>query len=344
MKKIVIHKAGGYDQLKIESSADLLPQKNEVVVDVKAIGVNYADCCVRWGVYESAKQLVGWPITPGFEFSGVVRTVGPDCKNIRVGQEVMGITLFNAYATQVKVPESQIFLIPKNFSFEQAAGFPAVFITAYHALFQLVKIYPNSKVLIHSAAGGVGSALVQQAKLAGLHVTGVIGSTHKTEYLKSLGADCIIDKSKQDLWAEAEKIAPGGFDAIFDANGYTTFQDSYAHLRPVGKLITYGSHSLLPKGGTGHINYFKAALGLLKTPKYSPLKLITDNKSVIGFNLSFLFDRNELATEALKQLGLWAEQGLIKPPKITAFAFGQVSEAHKAIESGQSIGKIILTV
>ncbi|MFM6928619.1 MAG: synaptic vesicle VAT-1 family membrane protein [Bdellovibrio sp.] len=344
MKKIVIHKAGSYERLQIEEFADLTPKDDEVVVQVRHIGVNYADCLVRWGVYASAKEYVGWPITPGFEFTGVVLKVGSAVRDRHVGQEVMGVTLFNAYATQACVRSSQLFSLPKGFSLSQAAGFPAVFFTAFHALFQIAKIYPGSNVLIHSAAGGVGSALTQLASVAGFQVTAVVGASHKVEYAKRQGALHVIDKSKEDLWAKARELVPEGFDAVFDANGYSTYQNSYDHLRPTGKLIAYGSHSLLPKGGSGRMNYLKAAWGLLKTPRFSPLDLISDNKSVVGFNLSFLFARADLLQESIQQLQEWCTQGKIQPPQVTEFSFEEVAEAHRFLESGQSIGKTILTV
>lgn len=344
MKKIVIHKAGSYERLQFEDFSDLTPKEHEVVVQVRHIGVNYADCLVRWGVYASAKAYVGWPITPGFEFTGVVQKMGSAVRDWQVGQEVMGVTLFNAYANQVCVPSSQLFALPRGFSMSQAAGFPAVFFTSFHALFQIAKIYPGSNILIHSAAGGVGSALTQLASIAGLKVTAVVGATHKVEYAKSQGAQHVIDKSKEDLWGKARELVPEGFDAVFDANGYSTYQKSYNHLRPTGKLIAYGSHSLLPKGGSGRMNYLKAAWGLLKTPRFSPLDLISDNKSVVGFNLSFLFDRADLLQESIQQLQEWCAQGKIQPPKVTEFAFEDVASAHRHLESGQSVGKIVLTV
>lgn len=345
MKKIVIPSPGGYDKLQIQEFADLESDMDSVVVSVKAIGVNYADCLVRFGVYESAKKYVGWPITPGFEFSGQVKSIGDKVSRFKVGDQVVGITLFNAYATEVKVKEANLFHLPNGFSLTEAAGFPTVFFTAYHALFQLVKIYPKSHLLVHSAAGGVGSALVQLAKAFNFTVTGVVGSSHKVGDVKALGADYVIDKSTQNLWHEAQKIAPGGYDVIFDANGYTTLSDGYKHLRPVGKLISYGAHSLLPRGGgSGRVNYFKALVGLIKTPRFNPLQLITDNKSVVGFNLSFLFARQDLANEAMTDLMRLAVEKKIKPLKTTTFKFADVGLAHQALESGKTVGKIVLLV
>lgn len=342
MKKIVVHSPGNHDHLKLEEHPDLLPGRGEVVVESRAAGVNYADVCVRWGVYESAKKLVGWPITPGFEFSGVVASVGEGVEKFKVGDPVFGVSFFNAYASQVRVPERQLYPLPGPLSFEEAAAFPAVFMTAYHALFQLVRLPEKANILVHSAGGGVGSALIQLAKARGLRAVGVVGSTHKVDYVKSLGAEVVIDKSKQDLWKCVRQACQQGYDAVLDANGPETFRGSYEVLRPTGKLIAYGSHGILPQNSSGRMNYIKAAIGVIRMPRFEPMRLITDNKSIIGFNLSFLFDREDLLTEGMKDLLQMVERGKINAPKITSHPAEEVALAHRLIESGQSTGKIVL--
>jgi NADPH:quinone reductase-like Zn-dependent oxidoreductase len=346
VKKISIRSAGAYDKLEFVEVPDLVPggpSGDEVVIGVHAIGVNFADVCVRLGVYESAKKYVGWPITPGFEVSGKIIALGPHAKKFSLGQEVIGFTRFNGYATQVCVPESQVLPLPKAFTLAEGAGFPAVFLTAYHAVFQNIVIRPGAKVLIHSAAGGVGTALVQICKGAGFRVVGVIGSSHKKAYLEKFNPDFIIDKSKQDLWSEAERFAPDGYDVVFDANGFSTLRESYRHLRPTGKLIAYGSHDLLSKKG-GRLNYLKAGLGLLRTPRFAPLDMMMSNKGVIGFNVSFLFDEVSLIQECVRETQRMIEEGMIRPIPVTTFPFEKVADAHRLIESGKSVGKIVLLV
>lgn len=343
MKKISIRSAGSYNTLEFEQTSDLTAGDNEVVIDVKAIGVNFADICIRLGVYQSAKEYIGWPITPGFEVSGVVKSTGPSVKKYSVGDEVIGFTRFNGYATQVCVIEDHVLPVPKGFTLEQAAGFPAVFFTAYHAIFQNVVLQPGSQVLIHSAAGGVGTALTQLCKIAGFFVVAVIGSSHKRAYLEKFTPHVIIDKSTQNLWTEAEKASPEGYHAIFDANGYSTLKESYRHLRPTGKLLVYGTHALFSKKG-GKLNYLKAAIGLLKTPRFPPLDMISRNTGVIGFNLSFLFDQAELISDCVAGLSKYLDTGQIKPIPITTFEFEQVADAHRLLESGESVGKIVLLV
>ena len=146
-----------YEKLKIVDGPDLSPKEGEILIENSAIGVNFADVCIRLGVYESAKQYVGWPITPGFEVSGIVRTVGKSVRKFKEGDKVMGFTLFNGYATQVCIPENQAIPLPEKFDPIEAAGFPAVFFTAYYSLHQLVVFKKGQKVMIHSAGRGSGN-------------------------------------------------------------------------------------------------------------------------------------------------------------------------------------------
>lgn len=343
MKKIVIHSAGSYDKLKVEEHPGLeITDNKDVIIDVHYFGVNFADVCVRLGVYESAKEYVGWPITPGFEVSGTIKSVGSEVKNFSVGQKVVAFTRFNGYSTEVKIKEKQVLPLPESFKMEEGSAFLAVFFTAYHALYQQVVLHPKSKVLIHSAAGGVGTALVQLCKLAGFLTVGVIGSSHKREYLQQFSPDHIIDKSKENLWETAYKLAPEGYDLILDANGTTTMQDSYNHLAPTGKLLVYGTHSLFSKD-KGRLNYLKAAISVLRLPKFNPMDMITHNKGVVGFNISFLFNEDHLIKEMIDNLLELINNNKIKPIPVSVFKFEEVDKAHKLIESGKSVGKIVIS-
>lgn len=342
MKKIAIHSAGGYEKLCLEEHPSLTPQSGQVCVQNEASGINYADIAVRWGLYESAKKFVGWPITPGFEFAGKVKSVGPGVTRFKVGDPVFGVTLFNAYASEVVVPEHQLFIRPAGWTALQCAGFPAVYLTAYHALFQHVRLRKGMKILVHSAAGGVGSALLQLCKIAECQAVGVVGATHKISYAQECGAFAVIDKSKQDLWAEAERISPKGYDIVLDANGVSTLQQSYDHLAPTGKLISYGFHTMLPKKG-GRINYLKLAWNFLRSPKFNPIHMTNENKSLITFNLSFLFDRPEFLEEGMTDLLKWIAEGRIQSPLVKAFPVEKVGDAHALIESAQSMGKLVIT-
>ncbi len=340
-RKVVVHSAGGYDRLKLETAGLPEPAPGQVRVAVRAIGVNYADTIVRMGLYASAKEYVGWPITPGFEVSGVVEAIGTGVEDLAIGSEVFAITLFGGYASHVVVDRAKVFRRPARTSFEQAAALPAVYMTAWYALFELAHPRRGQRVLVHSAAGGVGSALVQMAKHAGCEVVGVVGATSKVATARGLGADHVIDKSKQDLWREAERIAPKGYDVILDANGISTLGASYKHLARAGKLVVYGFHSMMPKTG-GRPNYAKLALDYVRTPRFNPLDMTNDSHSVLAFNLSYLFDRQDLLAEGMSQIIGWIDDGTLAPPKVTTYPLADVARAHADIESGLTVGKLVL--
>jgi NADPH:quinone reductase-like Zn-dependent oxidoreductase len=238
-------------------------------------------------------------------------------------------------------PASQVFPLPHGFSLQEAGGFATVFLTAYHALYQCVQLRPGMTILIHSAAGGVGSALVQLARIAECRTIGIVGSPQKVAYANQLGCDVVIDKSQTDLWPAVNAAAPDGLDVVCDAVGPETLQGSFRHLRPTGRLITYGFGSMLPRR-SGKLNYLRASWGLWKMPRFNPLQLVGENKGVIGFNLSFLFDRHDLLTEAMTQLLAWAKQGRIHPLPVAEYPLANVAQAHQAIESGRTTGKLVL--
>jgi NADPH:quinone reductase-like Zn-dependent oxidoreductase len=350
---VSIPQAGGYEQLTITHQAqptsgpnlemNNIPDNECVTIATSAAGVNYADVCIRWGLYTSAKKFVGWPITPGFEFAGEVVTCGTAVDGFAVGDKVFGVSLFGGYSTHVKIPASQCFKLPKDLTETEAAGFPSVAMTAWMAM-DLVNMRPGQTVLVHSAAGGVGSMLVQIGKIKQLKVVGVVGASHKVGLCQSIGCNHVIDKSKEDLWARAKEYAPDGYDAVFDANGVATLNQSYEHLGALGKLCVYGFHTMLPKQGgrLGVTQWLKMAYDYIMTPRFNPLDMVPVNKSVLAFNLSFLFDKKDLCKEAMDELLGWVKEGKLRVPKVTTYPLADVGKAHSDIESGQTTGKLVL--
>ena len=307
---------------------------------VEACGVNYADGIIRMGLYESAKRLHGYPITPGFEVAGVVDALGEGVDAWRVGDRVIGVTLFGGYASHLCLPADRVFALPEGLSFEQGAALPTVFLTAWFMAHRQVHPDPGERWLVHSAAGGVGGALLQLARLAGVEATGVVGAAHKVEAARALGAAHVIDKSSGDWAAAARAIAPGGFHAVFDANGVSTLQASFDALAPMGKLVIYGFASMLPKDG--RLNWAKLAWDWWRTPRFNPLAMTTSNRSVLAANLSFLSAEAPLLRRGmLWLLERFADGRLVAPP-VEAFALVDAANAHRRIESGHSVGKLVL--
>lgn len=342
VRKVVIDRPGDWDVLRLAEAPDPEPGPGEVAIDVAACGVNFADCVVRMGLYESAKKYVGWPITPGFEVAGSVARVGAGVEELAPGDEVLAVTRFGGYATRIVVPARQALPRPRELTAAQAAAFPAVSLTAWYGLMELGSPRPGARVLVHSAAGGVGSALVQLAKIRGCHVTGVVGATHKIEAVRALEADAVIDKSREPLWAEAERHAPDGYDVVLDANGVQTLRQSYKHLAPGGRLVVYGFHSMLIRG-RGRPSWPKLARDWLRTPRFDPLEMTNSNRSVMAFNLSYMFDRADLLSEGMDALLGWVREGWLRPPSVTPYPLDQVADAQRALESGSTIGKLVLT-
>ena len=340
MQKIIIEKPGHYDALKLVEFTTPPLQSNGVLVKVHAAGLNYADGIIRMGLYESAKRLHGYPITPGFEIAGEVIEVHPDVSDYKMGDKVIGVTLFGGYASHIVLDTKRLFRLPENLSFEQAAALPTVFLTAWFMVHLQVNPRAGDTWLVHSSAGGVGSALVQLGKLAGIRVIGVVGSAHKRDACMAMGADAVIVKNEQDLWKEAERLAPNGFDAVFDANGVSTLGESYKHLAPMGKLCVYGFASMLPNNG--RLNWFKLAWHWLRTPRFNPLKMTQENRSVLAANLSFLTEHATMLREGLLWLLERFADGRLKPLPVEIFDLADAGVAQARIESGKTVGKIVL--
>ncbi|HEY3496567.1 MAG TPA: medium chain dehydrogenase/reductase family protein [Polyangiaceae bacterium] len=343
MRKVLVRRPGNVSRLELESAPDPEPAPGEVLVEVRAAGVNFADLVVRMGLYGSAKKYVGWPITPGFEISGVVTRAGANVSALRTGDRVLGLTRFGGYVSHICLPEVQVVRMPDALDFAEAAAFPVVFLTAWYALADQCRLRSGEAVLVHSAAGGVGSALVQLAKRAGLFVVAVVGASHKVASVQALGADVVIDKSREALWPAVERAMPQGFHAVFDANGAETLRQSYRHLRSRGRLVVYGFHTLL-KRGSDRLPLFRAGFGWLGTPRFSPLAMTDDNTGVVAFNLSYLFDELALFQPAIAELVGALERGELRAPELTRVPFDKVSEAHRLLHSGTSVGKVVLTL
>merc|ERR1712187_357746 len=171
-----------------------------------------------------------------------------------------------------------------------------------------------------------------------------VGSGHKVKTCQDLGADHVIDKSRDDLWESASRIAPEGFTAIFDANGVATLKDSFEHLAMCGRLVVYGFHSNLPTstGALNPLNWLRMAFGMARMPHFDSMRMVLENKAILGFNLSFLADERGLIDQYLGQLATWLQQGKLKLNKVTVFDMTDVGKAHSLIQSGTSVGKIVL--
>lgn len=311
MRRIIVEKGGGLDALRLIEEPDPVPKDGETLVDVTHCGVNYADVIVRMGHYEAAKGR--YPITPGFEFAG----------RDQAGRRVFGVTFFGGYAS--RIASRFVWGTPEGWSDEQAAGFPAVFLTAYHGLFNVAKVSKGETILIHSAAGGVGLALTRLARIAGCRTVGIAS-----------GGKPVETDARGTLWDGVDRAAPDGLDVIFDANGVTTPRPGFKRLKPGGRLVVYGFAEIVPKAAHNP-SLLSLAWNWLRVPRFSPLEMTTTNRAVMGFNLAFLFG-NPALTEAMDRL----LEMKVKPLPTTVFPFERAADAHAALESGKTMGKLVL--
>jgi NADPH:quinone reductase-like Zn-dependent oxidoreductase len=339
VKRVVVRRPGGFDRLELIEQADPVAGQGEVLVETAAIGVNFADCVVRMGLYPAATEYVGWPITPGFEFSGTVLSSGS--QRFEPGARVFGVMRFGAYASRVVVSEDQLVPVPNNLTMEQAGSAFVPCLTAWFALSLQGGAKPGHRVLVHSAAGGVGSTAVQMAVALGCHVVAVVGSREKVGFVEALGAAAVIDRSAGGFEERARALEPRGYDIVLDANGYETLRSSYALLGPMGRLVVYGAHTMLTRG-SGRRNWLRLAFTYLRTPRFDPLALTNDNKSVMAFNLSYLFEKKEALLPAVPQIVSWLEQGKIAFPRVDGFPLSRVADAHRTLQSGRTVGRLVL--
>ena len=344
MKRIVIRAPGGFGALQLEEAPDPAPAAGQALVEVRAVGVNFADCIARMGLYASAQALKGYPLTPGFEVAGVVRAVGAGVGDLAPGDAVIGVTVFDAYQSLVALPRGQLFRLPAGWSFAEGAGFPTAFLTAWYALHELALLRAGQVLLVHSAAGGVGQALCQLGRRAGATVVGVVGGPAKIGAARAAGAAHVIDKSGTALWPAVERLAPRGVDVVCDANGPETLRASYDHLAPGGKLVVYGFHTMFARGGGGRPDWLRLAAGWLRTPRFSPLDMTTRNRSVLAFNLSLMGERLDVLGRAMQELLGAAAAGALAPLPVRTLPFEAVADAHRALESGTTTGKLVLEI
>jgi NADPH:quinone reductase-like Zn-dependent oxidoreductase len=337
MRAITIPKHGAPSVLEVRESPDPTPKAGEVRVRVHAAGLNFAEVMARKGLYPDAPKP---PMVVGYEVAGVIDAVGSGVQRRRVGERVAALVRFGGHADVVCAPEDQCFAIPDSMPFEEGAALPVNYLTAYHMLFQVFRVKPGDKVLVHMAAGGVGTAVLQLCKHIENVTTIGTASASKHDYVRGHGATHVIDYRTKDYVKEVRALTKDrGVDLVLDALGGPDWKKNYDLLRPSGMLIAFGWANM-STGSTR--NLFKVVGQLTTIPKWSPLKLMDENKAVAGVNLGHLWgelDMLRVQGEALVQM--YAE-GKIKPHVDEVFSFADAAKAHEKLESGKSVGKIVL--
>ena len=277
----------------------------------------------------------------GYEVAGVIDAVGERVDPARAGLRVLAITQFGGYSDTVCVPSEQAYEMPESMSFEEGAALPVTYLTAYHMLFNVFRVRAGDHVLIHQAAGGVGTAACQLCRSVEGVTTYGTASKAKHDYVRENGCDHPIDYHSLDYADEVRRLTGGrGVDVVLDALGGADWKKGYDLLRPGGMLIPFGWANMA-KFGKRKMTHVLGQLA--KMPWWTPMKLMHENKGVSGVNMGRLWEERELTQEAFTKLLNLYEAGAIKPRIDRSFPFEQASDAHAYIEAGQNVGKVLLT-
>lgn len=318
MKAIRVHEFGNPDVMKEEEFPDLQPGDGQVVVAIKAAGVNPVDAYIRSGLYAKEPSL---PYTPGMDGAGTVKSVGPGVSAVRPGQRVyVAGSLSGTYAEQTVCQASQVHVLPDPVSFEQGAALGVPYGVAYRALFQRAVVRKGETVLVHGATGGVGTAAVQLAQAAGLKVIGTAGTPDGLEFVRSQGADHAIDHRDPHHGEQVLKLTHGaGVDVVIEVLANVNLGSDL-------KMVAYG----------GRI----AVIGSRGTVEIDPRDAMVKEAAILGV-LLFNATADELA---IIHSGLFQglDRGDLKPVIGQTFPLSDAPKAHKAVLQSHAFGKIVL--
>ncbi len=338
MKAVWIRKHGTPDVLEVREGPDPAAGVGEVRIRVRAAGINFAEIMARQGLYPDAPPP---PMVVGYEVSGVIDEVGDGVTGRSAGQRVLAMKRFGGYADLVCVDAAQTYVMPEQMTFEEGAALPVAYLTAYHMLFNVMRVRAGDHILIHQAAGGVGTAALQLCRSVGGVTTYGTGSQRKHQYMLDNGCDRPIDYHSVDYVREVNGLTDGrGVHGVLNAVGGADWKKDYSLLRPGGLLICFGWANML----TGDRRRMTRVLSqVARVPWWTPTKLMNENKGVAGVNMGQLWNEKDLASEAFTALLELYRQGHVKPHVDRTFPFEQAADAHAYIEAGQNRGKVLLT-
>lgn len=311
MRAIQISEFGGPEVLKVVEVADPIASENEILLEITAIGINYADTHQTENSYLSAQTL---PLIPGVEIVGT-----------NDGKRYLALAISGGYAELAAVNKGMAFPIPDGVSDEEALTLLVQGTTAWHLLKTMSHLRAGESVAIHAAAGGVGTIAIQLAKLWGAHVIAITSSEEKSALALSLGADVIVDANVENL-SDALKAANGGkrIDIILEMVGGNAFDESVKALAHFGRLITFGMASRTPP-----------------TPIH-PGALMHGSKTIAGFWLNNCFGKPHLFNTVLEELFALILKGDLKPVIGGVYPLDQAGDAHRAMLARGTVGKIVL--
>jgi NADPH2:quinone reductase len=318
MKAIRVHQFGEPDAMRLEEVEDPKPGPGQVVVRVRAAGVNPVDTYIRAGLYANKPPL---PYTPGIDAAGIVESVGEKVGGVTVGDRVYTAgTISGTYAELALCEAARVHPLPKQVTFAQGAGMNIPYATAYRALFGCARAVPGEMILVHGASGGVGIAAVQLARTAGMTVIGTGGSDRGRQLIKEQGAHHVLDHRAPDYLAQAMKLTKGrGMDVIVEMLANVNLKKDLGILAQGGRVVIIGSRG---------------------TVEIDPRDAMSRDASIIGMLLFNVSEREAATIHAALHAGL--EKGKLRPVVGKEYRLADAPRAHEAVMEPGAYGKIVL--
>jgi NADPH:quinone reductase-like Zn-dependent oxidoreductase len=330
-RRVVITGFGGPEVLKIEDVAVLPePGPGEVRVKVLVAGAAFTDVMIRKGMYPGVKAKPPFPL--GYDMVGIVDKLGEGVTRIKVGQAVADLTVIGAYSQYICLPEDRLTPVPEGVDPDEAVSLVLSYVTAYQMLNRLARLEARQRILVHGAAGAVGTAILQLARLLDVEIYAT-ASAAKHELVAGLGATP-IDYRSEDWVARVRALTGDGVDAVFDPIGGENWRRSFATLRRGGILVAYGFYNaVMGKGGSIPLDFFRLKLW----------NVLPNGRSTAFYSIGALRRKHpEWFREDLSMLFNLLAQGEVKPVIAARMPFTEVRRAHELIETAAVQGKIVI--
>lgn len=321
MKAVLCESYGPPENLVVKEIESLVPGKGEVVIEVKASGLNFPDTLIIEGKYQFQPEM---PFSPGGEVAGIVKRIGEGVEHLKIGDRVMAGTGWGGFAEEVVGKASNVFPLPVGISFEQAASSMMTFGTSYHALVNRAELKSGETLLVLGAAGGVGTAAIQIGKALGAKVIAAASSEEKLQYCKSIGADDTINYSHEDIKNQAKLLTEGkGVDVVYDPIGDRFTEPALRSMAWKGRYLVVGF-------AAGEIPKIPLNLPLLK------------GCSIVGvFWGGFFRNEPQVNADNFKTIVRWLVEGKVQAQIHKKYNLEQVAEAMSELTSKKVKGKII---
>ncbi len=336
MRAYEFRRSGKPEVLKLTEVPEPSPKENEVKVKIECIGINYAEILSRKGMYGWAPKK---PYTPGMEAFGEIVEVGTEVEKLKVGEKVIVGRQYGSYAEYICTEQHLCFPAIEDFTPAENAAYLVNFMTAWVALKKMCKVSKGDRVLIHAAAGGVGTAAVQIGKALGCTVYGTASKKGKLELIEKLGATKAINYATQDFYEEI--INDGGkLDSVLEVVGGEVFKKSLKLLKPFGSLAVIGFASINFKKWNP-ISWWRT---WKDAPKVKILSMMKRSQGIFASHIGYLTGNTEVTSQIWEELKSFTEEHKLKPVVGKTFDFSEMPEAHRYMESRESVGKIVVNV